>query len=110
MKELDLYDYHFIDAEVKRLEMIQESLGSDIASYMDMMEDKGWVDDLQSAKEIFASFAVAVKRNTQQLDRTIDDLKKFNTRELNSANHRDKGNKIKPEFDYEFMKQYAVYE
>ncbi len=110
MKELDLFDYHFIDTEVKRLEMIHESLNSDIRGYVDMFEDKWLVDDLQSAKEMFASFAVAVRRNTKQLDRGIDDLKKLNTRELNSSNNRSRDNKIKPEFNYEFMKQYAVYD
>ena len=110
MKKLDLYDYHFIDKEVKLLEMIQESLSSDLSSYVDIMEDKGWVDDLQSAKEIFASFAVAVKRNAKQISRSIDALKEANTRNLNTTNNRGKDNQIKPEFDYEFMRQYAVYD
>ena len=109
MKGLDMYEYHFIDADVKHLEMIHENLDSAIRTYMDMMDDKGWVDDLQSAKEIFASFAVAVRRDTVQLSRSIDALKETNIRRLNEANGRGKDNKIKPEFDYEFMKKYAVY-
>ena len=109
MKKLDLYDYHFIDIEVKHLEMIHESLSSDIDTYVDMMEDKGWVDDMQSAKEIFASFAVAVRRNTNQLKRSTGTLKKTNDRNLNTENSKGNDDEIKPSFDYEFMKQYAVY-
>jgi len=45
MKELNLYGYSFIDANIKTLEMVFSSLSDDIENHTGMMEDEGWVND-----------------------------------------------------------------
>ena len=107
MKELNLYGYQAIDMRVKHLEMIYDSLNHYLENYLDMMEDDKWVDDVKSAKSVFASFANEIRRNTDQLDRVIDELKKMADNKLNQDNELTGDKKIKSVNNYELQKQYA---
>ena len=86
MKELNLYGYSFIDANIKTLEMVFSSLSDDIENHTGMMEDEDWVNDQESAKAIFASFAVAVRRNADQIDKVSVRLKEIAEQTLNKEN------------------------
>ena len=107
MKKLNLYGFHFIDMRVKHLEMIHESLNDKLSSYLDMMESDDWVSDLQSARKIFASFAMEVRRNIYQVDKVIDELKELADTKLNKENDTRAENRIKSVNNYELEKQYA---
>jgi K+/H+ antiporter YhaU regulatory subunit KhtT len=104
MKKLSLYGYSYADAVIKRLEMIDDSLNNDIENYLGMMEDDAWVDDVESARKIFASFAVAVRRNADQVGMIIGELKLRAEEKLCVEN---KGKEISVVNNYELQKQYA---
>ena len=105
MKELNLIGFYKVDMQVKHLEMIHESLDDKLKNYLDMMESDDWVADVQSARKIFASFAMEVRRNAHQIDRVVDELKKMADTKLNDENHARE--KIKSVNNYELAKQYA---
>ena len=109
MKKLNLYGYHFIDMRVKHLEMVHESLDDNISNYLDMMESDAWVDDVEAARHIFASFANEVRRNANQIEKVIDELKDMADKKLNDDNNTGTDEKIKSVNNYELQKQYAEF-
>ena len=107
MKELNLYGYHTIDTKVKHLEMIHESLNDKVKNYLSMMEDDGWVADIEDARKIFASFAMELRRDAHQITKVIDELKKMADKQLNEDNYTGTQKQIKSVNNYELQKQYA---
>jgi len=104
-KKLQLFDYGFLDMEVKNLEMIKESISDDIDSYRRLLDDDE-MDNVKDLKELLLDLLVATNRNYLQLDRCTDRLRELNNRELNDINNRTNENKIKPYANTEFKKQF----
>ena len=107
---MNLLGFHTIDMEVKHLELIHKSLDDDIETFVKMMEDKDFVDDLQAAKEVFAAFAMEIRRSTYQVDRVVDALKEIADDKLNEDNHIKGDERIKRVNNYQIAKEYAEYD
>lgn len=107
MKKLALIGFYEVDMKVKHLEMIRDSQDEKLRGYLHMMEDDEWVYDVQSAREIFAAFAMEVRRNTYQIDKVIDELKEVADKQLNEDNYTGAQKQIKSVNNYELAKQYA---
>ena len=107
---MNLLGFHKVDIQVKHLEMIHKSLDDDIETFVKMMEDNDFVYDLQSAKEVFAAFAMEMRRSTYHVDRVIDALKEMADDKLNEDNNI-KGNKrIQRVNNYQIAKEYAEFD
>ena len=104
---MNLLGFHEIDIEVKHLELIHKSLDDDIETFVKMMEDKDFVDDLQASKEVFAAFAMEMRRSTYQVDRVVDALKEIADDKLNEDNHIRGDKRIKRVNNYQVAKEYA---
>ena len=96
--------------EVKHLELIRKSLDDDTETFVKMMDDKDFVYDLQSAKEVFVAFAMEMRRSTYQVDRVVDTLYKMSEDIINEDNHINVGERIKRVNNYQIAKEYAVYD
>ena len=107
---MKLLGFHKIDMEVKHLELIHKSLNDDIETFVMMMEDKDFVDDLQSSKEVFAAFAMEMRRSTYQVDKVVDALKELADDKINEDNHIKAGERIKRVNNYQIAKEYAEVE
>ena len=105
LSKLGLYNYGFLDMEVKNLEMIKESIYDDIDSYRRLLDDDE-MDNVEDLRDLVLDLLVATNRNYLQLDRCTDRLRELNNRGLNDSNNRTNENKIKPLFDTEFKKQF----
>jgi len=103
--KLRLFDYGFLDMEVKNLEMIKDSISDDIDSYRRLLDDDE-MDNVEDLKELVLDLLVDTNRNYLQLHRCTDRLRELNNRELNSINNRLNENKIEPYFNTEFKKQF----
>ncbi len=109
MKELNLFHFHLTDMEIKHLEMIHESLKDTTETFMRMIDDKDFAFDLESAKEIFALYAMEVNRNAHQVDKVIDALKENADTVLNDDNGLRGNDRIKRMNNAELAKQYAIF-
>ena len=110
MKELSLFHFHLTDMEIKHLEMIHESLKDTTKTFMQMMHDKEFTFDLESAKEMFALYAMEVNRNIHQVDKVIHTLKENADMALNDDSGLTGDDRIQRTNNAELAKQYAVYE
>jgi len=109
MKQLSLMGFYEVDMEVKHLEMVHDSIDDSIKNYLNMVEDDGWVADLEDARKIFASFAMELRRDAHQITKVIDELKKMADKQLNEDNYTGAEEKIKSVNNYELQKQYAKF-
>ena len=108
MKELDLFKFTMIDIPLKHLEMIHESLSGDIDTFMQMMDDEEFVSDLDSAKEIFAMFAMEVRRSVNQVYEAKAKLQEVREEILVSDNFKRTGKRISSLNNAALAKQYAT--
>lgn len=108
MKKANLFRFTMIDIPLKHLEMIHDGLGGDIDTFMQMMDDKDFVSDLESAKEIFALFAMEVRRSVNQLYSATEKLRETREEILNEDNFKHTGKRISSLNNAKIAKQYAI--
>jgi hypothetical protein len=81
-KKLNLYGYVELNTKAKQLELIEESLSSDIELYLSMLEDEEENSSVEDVRFIMLEMMVANRRNANLLKECIEDLKDIANREL----------------------------
>jgi len=86
-KKLNLYSYVELDTKIKKIELIEESLGSDIELYLTMLEDEEENGSVEDVRFIMLEMMIANRRNANLLKECIEDLRGIAKRELIESNN-----------------------
>ncbi len=104
-KKLNLYGYKELDTRIKQLELIEESIGEDIETYLYMLEDKEENNSVEDIRFIMLDLIVANRRSANLLQESIEHFKEMSKRQLLSENNITSD--INVYFDENFKKQFA---
>jgi len=104
-KKLNLYGYKELDTRIKQLELIEESIGEDIETYLYMLEDTKEYSTVEDIRFIMLDLIVANRRSANLLQESIKQFEEMSKRQFTAENNITSDIKINT--DENFKKQFA---